>query len=461
MQPGERYDSLMKIFKPVGITIIVIACISLVLFFVFSVPPDIYVILKIYDHIVSKFVNVSGLNQWLVKGVVIIALIPLLWVLPRVYFGKRKSKKIARAIGLIYIGVFFLTLYFVSKDLYFAHSGKDTLKWYALTPEGVRYYDSPGVDTIYGMPLKPVTPEVIRNLKLWENKNINLVDPQKATLFNPITGEHQVWYYLYPDGTFEFYDKPGYHPITGDPLKAITKEVYFEWKDKIKAKEDSVKIREEEAKKMKEQQAMAKRPEIDEKEKRLKTDEEAKKRKEQQAMVKQPEMSERERRLIEFKSLISQSVMTSPDKPNVAIVIESLRSESGLSPEDTLVNLLKREGINIIEHYFKEGFKTKGYFKEIYGGSTEILKHSEALSKIDCIIIGRINYTSRKGSQIDRDLVSCNINFNYKVINKKGDIVKSDSLVVVSPGFSEDAALERGLEMLAERYSDRIMRPVL
>jgi len=47
------------------------------------------------------------------------------------------------------------------------------------------------------------------------------------------------------------------------------------------------------------------------------------------------------------------------------------------------------------------------------------------------------------------------------VINKNGDIVKSDSVDVVGPGFSEDAALERGLEMIAERYSDRIIKSVL
>jgi hypothetical protein len=428
MEPQLKYDSLRKILLPVGITLGIIVLIGLALY-LFAIPFNIYIILKIYSHVVSKIVDISGLNQWLVKGVVIIVLMPLLWVIPNVYRGKYKN--IARAIALIYMGGFFLTLYFVSKDIYFAHSGKESLKWYALTPEGVRYYDSPGVDTVYGIPLKPVTPEVIKNLKLWENKNISLVDPHKATFFNPITGEPQAWYYLYPDGAFEFYDKPGYHPITGDPLKPVTKQIYFEWKEKARYKEESLVPKKE-----------------DKKEKEAKLPPASKK----------PEMDEKEKRIRDFRSLINQNVVTYSDKSNIAVVIESLHTEGGLSPENALLGLLKKDKVNIIEHYFREAFKTKGYFNEIYGGNTELLTQTNALSKLDCMIVGKIDYTFKKGSQVDKDLVSCNINFTFKVINNKGDIVKSDSIKVVGPGFSEDAALERGLEILVERYSDRILK---
>jgi hypothetical protein len=262
MEAKGKYDFPKKMIMPTGITLMVIVVIGLFLYMV-AIPFDIHAIMKIYNYIVSKIVNISGLNQWLVKAIVIIALIPLLWILPRIYFGK--YKKVARAIGLIYMAAFFMTLYFVSKDLYFAHSGKEILRWYALTPEGVRYYDSPGVDTTYGIPLKPVTPDVIRNLKLWEDKDINLVNPRKVTFFNPITGEPRVWYYQYPEGTFEFYDKPGYHPITGEPLKAVTKQIYFEWKGKTNLKGNSVKNKDEDAKEKEYQVAMVGRPQRDEK----------------------------------------------------------------------------------------------------------------------------------------------------------------------------------------------------
>ena len=80
---------------------------------------------------------------------------------------------------------------------------------------------------------------------------------------------------------------------------------------------------------------------------------------------------------------------------------------------------MRKDSHIFIDHYFKEDFKTKGYFKEIHGGNTEILEQSGALSKVDYIIMGKVDYKFRKGSEIDKDLVSCNINFAYKVINKK------------------------------------------
>ena len=142
------------------------------------------------------------------------------------------------------------------------------------------------------------------------------------------------------------------------------------------------------------------------------------------------------------------------------MVIESKRTESGISPENALYNHLRTERANIIINLFKEeSFKAKGFFREIYDGDTELLRQTDALSKIDNLILGRLSYSFQKGA--DKDLVSCNINFNYKVINKKGDIIRSDSISVIGPGFSEDAALERGLEMLAEKYSDRIFKTVL
>ena len=231
MEQSSKSEALKKILIPAGVTIVVILIIGLLLY-VFAIPFNVYVISKVHTYVVTKIVNVTGINQLLVKGIVIIAFIPLLWVIPHSYKGKHKNT--ARAIGLLYFGIFFLSLYGLSKDLYFAHSGREILKWYALTPDGVKFFDSPGVDPIYGITLKPVTPEVIRNLKLLQKGNFNPVDPTKVNWFNPITGDPQVWYYQYPDGGFEFYDKPGYHPITGDPLKPATNQIHFEWREKAK-----------------------------------------------------------------------------------------------------------------------------------------------------------------------------------------------------------------------------------
>ena len=137
---------------------------------------------------------------------------------------------------------------------------------------------------------------------------------------------------------------------------------------------------------------------------------------------------------------------------------EPCKTESGISPSSALYNLLRVEQVNLIINLFQEeSFRTRGFFKEIYDWNTELLHSSGALSEIDYLILGSLNYSFRKGIGLDSDLLSCDINFAYKVINKNGNVVKSDSISIIGPGFSEDAALERGLEILSAKYSDRIL----
>jgi len=180
------------------------------------------------------------------------------------------------------------------------------------------------------------------------------------------------------------------------------------------------------------------------------------------AIIKPREIDEKEKRLNEFKGLMSTAVTTHPGKPNIALVIESKKTESGMPPENLLYNLLRSEKINIILNIFsEEPFKSKGFFEEIYTGNRDLLTQTGALSRIDYLILGRLNYSSAKRSAAEKDLISCDINFSYKVFGKKGDIIKSDSINITGPGFSKDEALVRGLEMLGEKYADRILEPIL
>ncbi|MEM3112745.1 MAG: hypothetical protein QXY90_06870 [Candidatus Anstonellales archaeon] len=419
----------MNKWLKVGVILIVLAF----LFVPTIIAMKYLTILQIYSHFVDSIYNLTGLNKYLVKAVVVLLMIPLIIGIKFVLSPFNKKRKyIGIAILVTLISLYNLSLYHFTKDLYFAFSEGKVLKWYALTPDGVKFFDKAGVEPVYGIPLKPVTPDVIRNLKLLQKGDFRPVDPTNVQFFNPITGEPQVWYYQYPDGTHEFYDKPGYHPITGDPLKPVTKQIYFEWREKAKTKPPSVNYQEEMGKQNKQSN-------------------------QQIAMAKKPEIDEKERKLNELKALINRGVTSQMDKSNVAMVIEARKTESGFSPENTLYGLLIKEGVNIITNLFKEeSFKAKGFFREIYDGDTELLKQADALSKIDYLILGKLNYSFQKGG-IERGLVSCNINFSYKVINRNAEVVKVDNINVIGPGFSEDTALQRGLEILAEKYRERIL----
>jgi len=203
---------------------------------------DIWMIWRVYSGYVETVSNLTGLNRYLVTAGALLMFVPFYYGATQLLSFSRRKRYIGGAILMVLAVLYNLSLYQVTKEMSFAFSGGAPQKWYALTPEGVKFYDRPGVDTTYGIPLKPVTPEVIRKLKLLQQGEFKPIDPSRATFFNPITGEAQVWYYKYPDGSLEFYDKPGFHPVTGTPLQPVTQEVYFEWGKTQKSKQPTASV---------------------------------------------------------------------------------------------------------------------------------------------------------------------------------------------------------------------------
>jgi hypothetical protein len=45
--------------------------------------------------------------------------------------------------------------------------------------------------------------------------------------------------------------------------------------------------------------------------------------------------------------------------------------------------------------------------------------------------------------------------------NQAADLVKTDSLRAVGPGFTESAAIERGIEIISEQLLNRVLKPML
>ena len=205
-----------------------------------------WLVWSVFWGYVEGLENLTGINYYILTALALMMLVPY-YVGTAMLFSfrglvSRRRRYTGAAILLAMAVGYNLSLYYITKEMAFAFSGGSAQKWYALTPDGVKYYNRPGFDTTYGIPVQPVTPEIISKLKLLEKGEFKPIDPAQKPLFNPITGQPQVWYYKYPEGWFEFYDKPGFHPVTGTPLKPVTEQVYFEWRktQKVKLTEDVV-----------------------------------------------------------------------------------------------------------------------------------------------------------------------------------------------------------------------------
>ncbi len=204
-------------------------------------------------HICQSYVDrvsdLTGLNTYLTSAAVALVLVPLSVGVSWSMSLRSERRHAGEAILLGLFVLYNVSLFYLTQQAYFGFTKGETLKWYALTPDGVQLYDRAGVDPKYGIELKPVTKDVVRQLDLMRRGEFKPIDPSTTTLFNPITGQAQAWFYRYPTGKLEFYDKPGFHPTTGEALQPVTKEIYLDWKrdeeEKAKRQADSA-AREEE-----------------------------------------------------------------------------------------------------------------------------------------------------------------------------------------------------------------------
>ena len=372
--------------------------------------------------------DITGINKYLIQVAMAIFFIPFLLGATYVL----STNKIKRRIGIILLASLFviynLSLFLLSKDFYFDKQGK-AIKYYALTPDGIVYSDQSGVDRVYGIKYKPVTPEIIRNHKLRETGDFTPVDPQKAVWFNPITGDPQLWYYRHPEKSFDFFNKPGYHPTTGEELQPVSKEVYFAWK------EYSESIKDKSVVKMKEVE---------------KTD-----KKNNHKISERISSIDTFNELDEFNSTLNREIILDKNTKNVALAIK-ITDKKFSSIERGFANQVKVENLNFLNTYFKESFYTNGYFNNIYSGNADLLKKAGVFDQLNYVILGKLKYSFRKSTISNEDIISCDINFSYKILNTSAAIISADNISAVGPGFAEEQALKKSIEILSEKFSETL-----
>lgn len=396
---------------------------------------------QIYSYFVESLANLLGVSMYLIRALVILAMVPFLYAIKLMLSFSSQKRRIGGAILTAFLVVYNIGLYYATRDLSFGFQKGEILRWYAETPEGVKFFDRAGVDPVYGIPLKPVTPELMRKLK----GTSQAIDPAKAAWFSTVSGEAQLWYYQSPEGELEFYAKPGAHSFTGEQLLPVTKDIYFRWRERNRiatsATSGSTTTREGVTTPVNPATAPIRAGEP------ISTPGTR-----SAAAIRNPA----EQRRTAFRGLLN-SVSLIQGKRNVAIFIDTPYTASGFAPDQALYGQLNQDRVNLITNLFRRDVIAQGFFSDLYDGDKDLLQIAAA-SKVDYIILGRMQYAFKKAGQVDNELVSCEITLNCKVINQAGDVTGSNSFRVLGPGFSESAAIERGIELLTPQFSDRILK---
>src|SRR5271157_2673080 len=184
-----------------------------------------------YDYFVGSLSEKLGWNKYLIQSLVLVCLLPFLYAVKLFFSPLNKKRRRLGTILLIAIAVAYnLMFYFATKDIAFGFGQRETLKYYARTDKGIVFYDRPGFDPATGQALKPVTPEIVRELDQLREGPLAKVDPATVAWFNPYTGAPELWYYRFPDGQLEFYNRPGMHPQTGEALSPVSKDLFMIWR---------------------------------------------------------------------------------------------------------------------------------------------------------------------------------------------------------------------------------------
>jgi hypothetical protein len=202
-----------------------------------------YQFLKQFNGAVDILTDKYGVNTFLAKALAAVLFTPVAVGVKRSFFGLRKSGPRGALLTGLYAAVYFLGMYAVSRNAAFTHSEGKVLQWYSDTPEGLRFFDSPGFDPKYGIALRPVTPEMkvaqARRERGQVPQSVPATNLSQLQLFDPLTGDPRYWYYRSPTGDFELFDGPGFHPQNQQLLVALDAAAVVELSRWLQGREEA------------------------------------------------------------------------------------------------------------------------------------------------------------------------------------------------------------------------------
>jgi hypothetical protein len=120
----------------------------------------------------------------------------------------------------------------------FARSG-EAIKCYVITKDAIRYGERAGVDPETGRMCRPVTQEMVERLRAYERgMRPAQILSGSVQFFDPRTGEPTAWHNTATSGQIELYDLMGFHPVTGEELVPVTREIVERWREQDQKRRD-------------------------------------------------------------------------------------------------------------------------------------------------------------------------------------------------------------------------------
>jgi hypothetical protein len=346
----------------------------------------------VYRHFVDVLADQLGWNLYLIKALVLACLVPFFYAVKLFFSPFNKIKRRQGALLMTAMAVAYnLFFYFGTRDVTFGFGHRETLKYYARTDKGIVFYDRPGFDPTTGQELKPVTPEAVRELNQLREGPLARVDPAQVAWFNPYTGAPELWYYRFPDGQLEFYNRPGMHPQTGEKLSPVTKELYMSWRSTG-----------HETNLVSTKTGVAP----------AKTD----------------------ARMEGFR----RALVPGSGHGSTGLFMVS-QDEAGQEGADILARHLPNFNSNALRAAM---LQRGGFDAELYAGDAELLRQAMEVTQLGSLVVARVTVLCEKRSPLDSDLLSCDLTANARKFDAHGNPAGTASAHGTGAGFNRTDALE-------------------
>ncbi|MDO8261242.1 MAG: hypothetical protein Q7T50_07185 [Candidatus Magasanikbacteria bacterium] len=207
---------------------IIIGLIVALVLFGLWVFGDALAILTVYPWLSGKIAQ-TGLNIWLARALSLIILSAcVFFTFPQIFSLKSKTRKIGYVKLMIFFSLFMVGMYLAEKDRAFDQQGV-AIKCYTINPTGEVEFCacSEKVHPQYGTPVLPVTKTITEQVYYKNNtpQRIKRVIPTLDMRLFSADGTPLFFFYQYPDGRIELFDKPGHHPNLATPLHPLTPEI--------------------------------------------------------------------------------------------------------------------------------------------------------------------------------------------------------------------------------------------
>jgi hypothetical protein len=380
-------------------------------------------------HRFLLFKSSSGLpsvNPYLLSS--IISFILLVWIgVPTLLQGLKRSTapSLVRRWVLMALGISLLwnaALGIVRNDHLFGPDGRSA-RFFSLRPNGEVYLAyHPGVDPVYGTKLHKVTPEIVDSIRHWRSGPPERLSDEPVSFFDTATGQPQVWVSPNSDGTWSFFDGPGFDDHTATALTPVTSEWVAAY-------------RVQQAKQKDFQKAKALR----------------------EKKIEQSRSSERlrEDRAEEFRSQVDLGRIPANGESVVSLNVRGVQV-----PLESLTSSIQKHagGDQLIEGVLRESFFDSKVCQDLLSSDwsrNDTLPKEWSRIKALVVLNAKLEFSS---VELDKDLIRAEIVVNGDVYFSSGMRVTLPRIEGFGAGFSKAAAQDSAIENIAKAQAEEISK---